>query len=51
MCWFSGAWDRTSIVAEDNVGRAGLEVERMQALAPLDLVKLVVAEPAGGANG
>jgi ubiquinone/menaquinone biosynthesis C-methylase UbiE len=40
---------------EQNVRRAGLEVERVEALAPLDLVKLIVARPvestsqAGGA--
>ena len=30
---------------EQNVRRAGLKVERVEALAPLDLVKLIVARP------
>lgn len=30
---------------EENVRRAGLEVQRVEALAPLDLVKLIVAQP------
>jgi ubiquinone/menaquinone biosynthesis C-methylase UbiE len=30
---------------EENVRRAGLEVERVESLAPLDLVKLIVARP------
>jgi ubiquinone/menaquinone biosynthesis C-methylase UbiE len=30
---------------EQNVSRAGLQVERVEALAPLDLVKLIVARP------
>ena len=36
---------------EQNVRRAGLQVERVEALAPLDLVKLIVARPAGSAYG
>jgi phosphatidylethanolamine/phosphatidyl-N-methylethanolamine N-methyltransferase len=36
---------------EQNVRRAGLKVERVEALAPLDLVKLIVARPAGSASG
>jgi ubiquinone/menaquinone biosynthesis C-methylase UbiE len=36
---------------EQNVKRAGLKVERVEALAPLNLVKLIVARPAGSANG
>jgi ubiquinone/menaquinone biosynthesis C-methylase UbiE len=32
---------------EQNVRRAGLEVEEVQVLASLDLVKLIVARPAG----
>jgi ubiquinone/menaquinone biosynthesis C-methylase UbiE len=35
---------------EQNVRRAGLQVERVEALAPLDLVKLIVARPAGSAH-
>ena len=35
---------------EENVHRAGLEVERVEALAPLDLVKLIVARPATPMN-
>jgi ubiquinone/menaquinone biosynthesis C-methylase UbiE len=34
---------------EQNVVRAGLEVERVEALAPLDLVKLIAARPAPAA--
>jgi ubiquinone/menaquinone biosynthesis C-methylase UbiE len=34
-----------------NVRRAGLVVERVEALAPLDLVKLIVARPAGSVEG
>jgi ubiquinone/menaquinone biosynthesis C-methylase UbiE len=36
---------------EQNVRRAGLQVERVEALAPLDLVKLIIARPAGGTQG
>jgi len=36
---------------EQNVRRAGLQVKRVEALAPLDLVKLIVARPAGSAYG
>jgi ubiquinone/menaquinone biosynthesis C-methylase UbiE len=35
---------------EQNVRRAGLKVERVEALAPLDLVKLIVARPATSAH-
>jgi ubiquinone/menaquinone biosynthesis C-methylase UbiE len=35
---------------EQNVRRAGLQVERVEALAPLDLVKLIVARPAGSTH-
>jgi ubiquinone/menaquinone biosynthesis C-methylase UbiE len=35
---------------EENVHRAGLEVERAEALTPLDLVKLIVAQPAATMN-
>lgn len=33
---------------EENVRRAGLEVERVEVLLPLDLVKLIVARPGNG---
>jgi ubiquinone/menaquinone biosynthesis C-methylase UbiE len=36
---------------EQNVRRAGLQVERVEALALLGLVKLIVARPAGSAYG
>jgi ubiquinone/menaquinone biosynthesis C-methylase UbiE len=35
---------------EQNVRRAGLKVERVEALAPLDLVKLIVARPTDSAQ-
>ena len=34
----------------ENVRRAGLEVERVESLAPLDLVKLIVARPGASAG-
>ena len=33
---------------EENVGHAGLKVERVEHLAPLELVKLIVAVPDSG---
>ncbi|MFC2046431.1 SAM-dependent methyltransferase, partial [Chloroflexota bacterium] len=33
---------------EENVRQAGLKVERVEYLAPLDLVKLIVARPGNG---
>jgi ubiquinone/menaquinone biosynthesis C-methylase UbiE len=35
---------------EENVRQAGLKVERVEYLAPLELVKLIVARPANGAR-
>ena len=35
---------------EENVRQAGLKVERVEYLAPLELVKLIVARPANGAH-
>jgi ubiquinone/menaquinone biosynthesis C-methylase UbiE len=35
---------------EENVRRAGLEIDRTEALTPLDLVKLIVARPAGSSH-
>ena len=35
---------------EQNVRRAGLEVERVESLAPMDLVKLIVARPSDSAR-
>ncbi|MCL7452415.1 MAG: hypothetical protein M8467_05140 [Anaerolineae bacterium] len=35
---------------EQNVRRAGLEVERVESLAPMDLVKLIVARPSNSAR-
>ena len=35
---------------EQNVRRAGLEVERVESLAPMDLVKLIVARPPDSAR-
>jgi len=35
---------------EENVRRAGLEIDRTEALTPLDLVKFIVARPPGSAH-
>jgi ubiquinone/menaquinone biosynthesis C-methylase UbiE len=35
---------------EENVRRAGLEIDRTEALTPLELVKLIVARPAGNSH-
>ena len=38
------------IFTEENVRRAGLNVERVESLAPLDLVKLIIAHPTKGSQ-